>query len=468
MSAEPANVTPSPATERVPPHNIAAERSVLGSMLVDEKSVAIGIDEVEEAAFYVPGHRLVFRAIKYLFEHRQPVDLVTVGDLLQSQGNLENAGGAAYVSELADAVPTTANLEQYAQIVVDKWLVRELITAVREIYTECFGNVQGTTEEILQAAEQKVFAVTQRHARSDFVRLTDMLLPTIEELTELSKKGGTCTGLDTGFTELNKLTTGLHGGELIVIAARPSMGKTALALNIAEHVATQENRAVAIFSLEMTARELVKRLLAAHAHVDGQRIRRGDLRNPDWTALVQASSALKKAEVYIDATPSLTPLEVRARCRRLKAENPNLALVMIDYIQLMDAKTRDFNSREQEIAYISRSLKAMAAELDLPVVALSQLNRESERGGRGEVPMRPQLSQLRESGAIEQDADVVILLFRPGFYSQDARYHERADIILAKQRNGPTGTVMLQFLNSFARFVNPSQEFIEAHSDEGQ
>ncbi|NLF38712.1 replicative DNA helicase [bacterium] len=467
MCAEATNA-PSPASpaDRVPPSNLAAERSVLGSVLIDDKSLSVVMDQLREDAFYTPAHRLIFRAVRQLFDNRQAVDLVTLTNALQSQGTLEQSGGAAYLTELSDAVPTTANIDHYVKIVVDKWLTRELIRTTREVYEDCFST-EVETEDLFESAEQRIFRIAQMRSRQDFMDLKDMILPVFDELEKLSKKGGIVTGVGTGFNRLNELTTGLHGSELIIIAARPSMGKTAFALNVAEHVALEENKAVAIFSLEMSAKQLVMRLLASRGRVDGQHLRRGDLSNPDWAGLMQAASILKKANIYIDASPQLTPLEIRARCRRLKSENPNLALVVVDYIQLMDARGigREIDSREKEIAYISRSLKHMAIELDLPVIALSQLNREAERG-RGDKPARPQLSQLRESGAIEQDADVVILLYRPSYYFKDPKYADRADIILAKQRNGPTGTVVLQFLDRFARFQDPPQGYMDQFADE--
>jgi replicative DNA helicase len=451
-------------TERVPPHDTEAERSVLGAMLIDERAVAVAVDALREQAFYTPAHRLTFGAIRVLFERREPCDIVTVASLLQSRNELEKAGGAAYVAGLASAVPTSANIEHYAKIVSDKFLLRELIRAAHQIAAECHHS-DLTAQELIEQAEQRVFKVAEITRRGDFDQLKKMMLGVIEHIEALNTKGSAVTGLDTGFTKLNDMTTGLHGGELIIVAARPAMGKTAFALSITEHVAIQQNRAVAIFSLEMTARQVALRMLGAHARVEGQRLRRGDLRQQDWAALIQAGTSLSKTDIYIDSSPQLTPLEVNARCRRLKAENPNLALVLIDYIQLMDARSRAIESRQQEIAYISRSLKAMAIELDLPVIAISQLNRESERG-KEKSSRRPQLSQLRESGAIEQDADLVLLLYRPAYYTQDVKFADYAEVIIAKQRNGPTGTVVLQFLDRFARFDNPPEGFEDAYKPE--
>ena len=444
---------------RVPPHSSEAERSVLGAVMLDEHALSVAVDVLHDAAFYFPAHRLIFSVVTKLFEQKAPVDSVSVTSELQSQGLLEKVGGASYITDVIDMVPTTANVGHYAKIVQDKWMVRELIQSTHKIAADCYRG-ELDTEELIESAEQDVFRLAQSRNRSDFVKISDQMMPVIEDLERNQEKKGMVTGVDTGFEKLNEMTTGFHGGELIIIAARPAMGKTAFALNIAEHVAISENRAVAIFSLEMTAKQLIMRLLASHARIEGQRLRRGNMSPRDWTALIQAGTALKKADIFIDASPQLTPLEIRARCRRLKAEQPNLALVMVDYIQLMDAHGRGIDSRQQEIAYISRSLKAMSSELDVPVMALSQLNRESERGR--EKGTRPQLSQLRESGAIEQDADLVLLLYRAGYYNDDDKYKNRSEIILAKQRNGPTGTVHLFFHDNFAKFEDPSQEFLEA------
>ena len=439
--------------KRIPPNNIPAERSVLGSMMLDERAVAEAVNVLKEKSFYVPAHRLVFSAITSLFEAQKPIDIISVATSLQAQNSLEKVGGEEYLAQLTESVPTTANIEHYARIVQDKWLVRELILASQNIVADCYrGELE--TKALLGNAEKKVFDIAQSGTKGDFAKISDMMLDTIEYLEELSKKTGSVTGVDTGFAQLNDFTTGLHGGELIIIAARPAMGKTAFALNLAENVAIKDNRGVAVFSMEMTARQLLLRILSSHAGVEGQKLRRGDLSQRDWTAFMQAGTVFKKAKIFIDASPQLTPLDVRARCRRLKADNPDLGLVIIDYIQLMDANAKGVDGRQQEVAYISRSLKAMAMELDLPVVALSQLNRDSEKGK--EKGARPQLSQLRESGAIEQDADVVMLLYRPAYYSEDPKFENYAEVILAKQRNGPTGTVKLNFFNKFARFEDPA------------
>jgi len=449
--------------KRIPPNNISAEKSVLGSTMLDDRAVAEAINILNEKSFYVPAHRLIFSAITSLFEAGSPVDIISVATSLQAQGSLEKIGGEQYLAQLTESVPTTANIEHYAKLVRDRWLVRELILASQNIVADCYrGELE--TKELLGNAEKKVFDIAQNSTKGDFSKISDMMFDTIEYLEKLSKIKGDVTGIDTGFKKLNEFTTGFHEGELIIIAARPAMGKTAFVLNLAENAAIKDNRAVAIFSLEMTARQLLLRLLSSHAGVEGQKLRRGDLSQRDWTAFMQAGTVFKKAKIFIDASPQLSPLDIRAKCRRLKADNPDLGLVIIDYIQLMSASAKGVDGRQQEVAYISRSLKAMAMELKLPVIALSQLNRDSEKGK--EKGARPQLSQLRESGAIEQDADVVMLLYRPAYYSEDPKFENYAEVILAKQRNGPTGTIKLNFFNKFARFEDPAPGAFDGFDDD--
>jgi replicative DNA helicase len=459
MCAEPAISPAAVDFDRIPPHDLEAERCVLGACMLDDRAIDAALDHLKTDAFHQPGHRLVFSAICTLRERQEPCDMVTVSSLLQTQNKIELAGGAAYIAGLASAVPTTANIEHYVKIVEDKWTLRQLLRASQVIAADCFRGDE-EVEKTLEAAEQLIFQIAERRPREGFLAINrDSIGKALEFLEKQQGKQGGLSGVGTGFEKLDELTTGLHAGELIIVGARPSVGKTAFALNVAEHVATSENRAVAIFTLEMTAQQLIMRMLSSHAHVDGQRMRRGTMTVQDWTAIMQAGALLGKAEIYVDETPQLSPLEVNARCRRLKAEKPNLALVIVDYIQLMNASGRTIENRQQEISYISRSLKALARELRLPVMALCQLNRESEKGR--DVPGRPQLSQLRESGAIEQDADVVLLLYRPGMHNQDPQVQDRAEVILAKQRNGPIGVVTLQYLSGFARFGNPPPHFFD-------
>ena len=447
-------------SDRVPPHSKEAEQCVLGAMMLDETVMVAAIDALDTKSFYFPGHRHIFSAAENLFSKQSPVDIITVTDELASAELLEQAGGPVYLSELVDTVPTTANYEHYVKIVRDKWLVRELISATNRIVSKCYEGGQEISE-LLGSAQKELFDVEKKQEHGEFKKLGAMMSEAAKHLEKLIANKGNITGVDTGFTKLNEMTTGLHGGELVIIAARPSVGKTALALNLAENAAIKDQKAVAIFSLEMTALQLVMRILASHVRIDAQKLRRGGLTQQDLSLLLNASAALKKAEIYIDPSASLTPLEVSARCRRLKAENPNLGLVIIDYIQLMHGSGKSSENRQQEISYISRSLKSMALELDLPVIALSQLNRESEKGN--EKGARPKLSQLRESGAIEQDADLVLLLFRKYMTSHDPNDENTAELIVAKQRNGPIGNILPKFENKYARFEDPPEGFAEMY-----
>ena len=447
-------------TNRIPPHSKEAEQCVLGAMMLDETVLVAAIDALSTKSFYFPGHRHIFSSAENLFSKQSPVDVITVTDELASEELLEQAGGPVYLSELVDTVPTTANYEHYIKIVRGKWLMRELISAANRIASKCYeGNQE--VGELLGNAQIELFDIDKLRKHGEFKKLGQMMGEAAKHLEKLIANKGSITGVDTGFAKLNDMTTGLHGGELIIIAARPSVGKTALALNLAENAAINDNKAVAIFSLEMTALQLVMRILASHVRIDAQKLRRGGLTQQDLSLLLNASAALKKADIYIDPSATLTPLEVSARCRRLKAENPNLGLVIIDYIQLMQGAGKSSENRQQEISYISRSLKALALELDLPVVALSQLNRESEKGN--EKGARPKLSQLRESGAIEQDADLVLLLFRKYMTSHDPKDENTAELIIAKQRNGPIGNILLKFECNYARFEDPPEGFAEMY-----
>ncbi|RLD12426.1 MAG: replicative DNA helicase [Chlamydiae bacterium] len=447
-------------TNRIPPHSKEAEQCVLGAMMLDETVLAASIDALDTRSFYFPGHRHIFSAAENLYSKQSPVDVITITDELTSAELLEQAGGPVYLSELVDTVPTTANYEHYIKIVRDKWLMRELISASNRIVSKCYESNQDISE-LLGSAQIELFDVDKLREHGEFKKLGAMMGEAAAHLKKLIDNKSGLTGVDTGFTKLNEMTTGLHGGELIIIAARPSVGKTALALNLAENAAVNGNKAVAIFSLEMTALQLTMRILSSHVRINAQKLRRGGLTQQDLSLLLNASASLKKADIYIDPSASLTPLEVSARCRRLKAENPNLGLIIIDYIQLMQGSGKSTENRQQEISYISRSLKALALELELPVVALSQLNRESEKGN--EKGARPKLSQLRESGAIEQDADLVLLLFRKYMTSHDPKDENTAELIVAKQRNGPIGNILLKFENNYARFEDPPDGFAEIY-----
>jgi replicative DNA helicase len=433
-------------TGRAVPWSQEAEQAVLGAMLLDQDAALLATELVQDDMFYREGHRRLFRAMVGLVEHRTVIDPVTLRDELGRRGELDAVGGADYLSELVDAVPTAANLEYHARIVKDKAILRRLIETSTGIITEAYDG-RSTASDLLDKAESRIFQISQERGGEGFSRLKEMLWPTMERIEALQRSGKSITGVPSGFVDLDKLTSGFQPSELVIIAARPSMGKTAFCLNVATHAAV-EGEGVAIFSLEMSRDQLVQRMLTAEARVDSQRVRQGGLRDADFTNLARAAGVLQSCPVWIDDTPSLSLLEMRSKARRLKAEN-DIKLVVVDYLQLMRSPEYAEN-RVQEISDISRSLKALARELEVPVVALSQLSRASEQRG-GE--RRPILSDLRDSGAIEQDADLVVFIHRPEYYDrEDDTKKGLADIMLAKNRNGPTGDVQLRFSREYTRF----------------
>ncbi|MCL6450497.1 MAG: replicative DNA helicase [Acetobacteraceae bacterium] len=432
--------------ERLPPQSLEAEQSVLGAMLLEKEAVIKAADLVGPDDFYREAHRVIFRAIASLVDRGEAADLVTVTEELRRLGQLEAVGGASYLTSLANAVPTAANVEHYARIVGEKSVLRRLIQVATAIAARAYEGA-GEVEELLDEAEQGVFSISQRLKSPGFSPLKAVLVETFERLEYLYENKGKAIGVPTGFPDLDELTSGLQPSELIVLAARPAMGKTTLSLNIAAHAAVVSRIPVAIFSLEMARQQVALRMLCAEAQVEGHRLRTGYLRDEDWPKLSRALGRLSEAPVFVDDTPNLSVMELRARARRLKAEH-RVGLVVVDYLQLMHTRGRA-ESRQQEISEITRALKALARELSIPVLALSQLSRAVEqREGR-----RPQLSDLRESGAIEQDADVVIFIH----FDPKAPPEERnrlAEIIVAKQRNGPTDSVNLVFLREVARFFS--------------
>ena len=435
-------------TGRAVPWNQEAEQAVLGAMLLDQDAALLATDLVQDDMFYREGHRRLFRAMVGLVERRTVIDPVTLRDELGRRGELDAVGGADYLSELVDAVPTAANLEYHARIVKDKAILRRLIETSTGIITEAYDG-RSTASDLLDKAESRIFQISQERGSEGFSRLKEMLWPTMERIEALQRSGKSITGVPSGFVDLDKLTSGFQPSELVIVAARPSMGKTAFCLNVATHAAV-EGQGVAIFSLEMSRDQLVQRMLTAEARVDSQRVRQGGLRDADFTNLARAAGVLQSCPVWIDDTPSLSLLEMRSKARRLKAEN-DIKMVVVDYLQLMRSPEYAEN-RVQEISDISRSLKALARELEVPVVALSQLSRASEQRG-GE--RRPILSDLRDSGAIEQDADLVLFIHRPEYYDrEDDTKKGLADIMLAKNRNGPTGDVQLRFSREYTRFDN--------------
>lgn len=434
--------------EKVPPQSREAEISVLGAMLFEEGALVRAIEILKPFYFYEEAHQKIFLAAQALFEKNQAVDLVTVSEELRKQKQLEAVGGASYLAQLTAAVPTAVNLEHYAQIVKEKALLRRLIGAASQILQESY-EPESEVGQLVDRAEQMIFEISQHQIEGKFVALKDVIRQSIETIDQLYQRKEHVTGLATSFKDFDVKTAGLQRSDLIIVAGRPSMGKSALVSSICEHIAIELKKPIAFFSLEMSKEQLVQRMLCSHARVDAQKVRTGYLSHQDWPKLTAAAGKLSEAPIFIDDAPSLTALELRAKARRLKAQH-GVELVVVDYLQLMQGYGRAEN-RQQEISEISRSLKALARELRVPVIAVSQLSRavESRTGNR------PQLSDLRESGAIEQDADVVVFLFREEYYHPAEENRNKAEAIIAKQRNGPTGTVDLVFLKEWTRFDNP-------------
>lgn len=437
--------------ERVPPQNIEAEQSVLGAMFLNKEAAYTALSMLEESDFYRNDHRKIFSSIKNMVNNGDPVDVITLSEELENRGILSDVGGSTYLTTLANIVPTAANVQYYAQIISEKSILRRLIGVATEIVRQGYEPPEDV-KEFLDKAEQLIFDVAGDTSRQGFIPLKEILSETFDRIETLSEKKTGVTGVSTGFFEFDKLTAGLQDSELIIIAARPSMGKTTLALNIAQHIAVSEKEPVAFFSLEMSRDSLAQRLLCAQGNIDSQRMRSGFLKKEDWPKIASALSSLSEADLYIDDSPQLSVMDIRAKTRRLKAEK-GLKAVFIDYLQLMHSQGRS-ESRQQELSDISRSLKAMAKELETPVVALSQLSRAVEK----RVDRRPILSDLMESGGIEANADLVAFIYREDYYVRDAERKNIAEIIIAKQRNGPVGKFDLYFLENFIKFGNMSPE----------
>ena len=446
--------------DRQPPYSLEAEVSVLGGMLIDGEAVARSVEVVNDSMFYREGNRRLFRAMIRLFERGDVVDVITLSEELKKTEEFEDTGGASYLAELLSAVPTAANVEYHARIVREKALLRRLIDAASNIIRDVYDQGEAEVEEVLDKAEQRVFQVSQSHSREGFVWIKEILWPTFEHIERLQESDTGITGLATGFSDLDGMTTGLQKGDLIIVAARPAMGKTSLVLNIAQNAAIEVGDSVAIFSLEMSKEQLVQRLLCAEGRVDAQKLRQGKLNSEEYQRLAAAAGHLNTAPLWLDDSPGSTVLDMRAKARRLQADlrrdDKDLGLLIIDYMQLM-AGNRRSESRTQEVSEISRGLKALARELEVPVVALSQLSRAPEQ----RTDRRPQLSDLRESGSIEQDADVVMFLYRPEYYfgpvDNDGNSIEgKTELIIGKQRNGPTGVVNLFFNKAYTRFDSVS------------
>ena len=437
--------------QRLPPQSLEAEISVLGGILLENEALNQVLEVINQSDFYREAHQKIFAAMLNLYERNEPADLITLSEELRRLNQLEEVGGIEYLNNLVNTIPTAANILYYAKIVKEKSILRKLIQRSTEIVQEGYS-CAGDVDELLDRAEQSIFEITEDRVRPSFYPLKDIIKSSFRTIEKLFENKKLITGVPTGFQKLDEMTSGLQPADLIIIAGRPSMGKTAFALNIAQHAAVHSGIPAAIFSLEMAKEQLALRMLCSEAKIDAHKIRGGFLSETDWPKLTRAAGTLSEAPIYIDDSPALTPLEMRAKCRRLKAEK-NLGLVIVDYLQLMRGRT-DLERREQEISDISRSLKALAKEIHVPVIALSQLNRRVEdRSDR-----RPQLADLRESGAIEQDADVIIFLYRDEVYnkSEDNPHRGKAEIIIGKQRNGPTGVFELAFLDKYTCFENLS------------
>jgi len=451
-----------------PPQSVDAEQAVLGSVLKDQDALNEIIDYFnKEDIFYFPKHQIIFRAILRLYEKSEPCDITTVAEELSRLDQLEKIGGRLYLVDLIDGVASTANVKSYADIVIEKSVLRNLINISSDITKSCYDQ-DDEVGNLLDRAEQKIFSIAESRLRKGFTRVSELLPQSFEQLEDYQNTKGGLVGIPTGFAELDNLTAGLHGGNFVVVAGRPSMGKTAFALNIAEHVALEEKKPVGIFSIEMSQEQLVMRLLCGRARLSQHLLRTGRLRDSEWVKLTHASGPLSEADIYIDDSAFLSTLEMRAKARRLKSQY-DIGLLIIDYIQMMTSPGR-VDNRQQEMAMISRSIKGLAKELEIPVLAVSQLSRMVEtRGG----DKRPQLSDLHESGAIEQDADVVMFVYRPEFYLSHLPHDDpkvlevkgKAEIIVSKQRNGPTGKIELTFVKDYVRFEDLSRRTGEPVGD---
>lgn len=435
---------------KLPPQALEAEQSVLGGLLLDNARWDEIADVISAGDFYTQSHRKIFRAISDLHEENSPVDVVTASEWLQKNGELDAVGGLAYIGQLARNTPSTANLGAYARIVRDRSILRQLIAASNDIAERAYNTEGRTPGEILDFAEQSVFEIAQTDSRrgSGFTPLRGLLSQAIDRIEELFASDSPVTGVATGFSDLDDITSGLQPSDLVIIAGRPSMGKTSLAMNIVENAAVGSKLPVAVFSMEMPGQQLALRMLASLGRINAHRIRTGKLNDDDWPRLTSALGLLNDAPIYIDDTPSLTPLELRTRARRLAREH-GLGMIVVDYLQLMQGSDGNEN-RATEISAITRSLKILAKELSVPVVAMSQLNRSLEQRPN----KRPVMSDLRESGSIEQDADVIVFIYRDEVYNEDSQDKGTAEIIIGKQRNGPTGTVRMTFLGEYTRFEN--------------
>ncbi|HAM53633.1 MAG TPA: replicative DNA helicase [Nitrospiraceae bacterium] len=446
--------------DRLPPQNLEAEQSVLGAILLDNEAIPKALEILSPDDFYRDAHRRIFDSMTELYEKNEAIDLITVTDALKRKNELDIVGGVTYLSSVANQVPTSANVRYHAKIIKEKALLRGLIRTTTEIAARVYESSL-EADELVDFAERTIFEISDRRTKTSFFTLKEVIKSSFEMIEHLYDKKEAITGVPSGFPDLDELTTGFQPGDLIVIGGRPSMGKTALGMNIAQHVALEVREPVAIFSLEMSKEQLALRMLCSEAMVDSNSVRKGFIRKEDWHKLTSAAGRLAEAPIFIDDSSGTSVLEMRAKARRLKNEHHGLSLVLVDYLQLMRSRG-GFERREQEISEISRSLKGLAKDLKVPVIALSQLN----RGVELRKPPIPNLADLRESGAIEQDADVIIFLYREEFYNRETANKGKAEVIIAKQRNGPTKTIDLTFLSSCTKFVPFSR--MEYHEESGE
>lgn len=439
--------------DRIPPQNIEAEQAVLGAMLIEREAISKVVEMLRPEDCYREAHRLIYNAMLELFNKNDAVDMVTVIEFLRKADKLEGAGGISYITSLANSVPTAANVLYHAKIVEEKALLRQLINAATNIASSGY-EASEEVESILDTAEKTILAVSSRKSGGDFTPIKSIIFDAFSKIESLYASKGSITGLSTGFKDLDKLTSGLQPSDLILIAARPSMGKTAFVLNIAQHIGVKEKQAVALFSLEMSKEQLVQRMLCAESTIDSQRLRIGQLEDGDWKKLIDGADRLSSAPIFIDDTSGITVMEMRSKCRRLKIEH-DLKLIIIDYLQLMQGSSKKGGSenRQQEISEISRALKGLAREIGVPVIALSQLSRSVE----SRQVKKPMLSDLRESGSLEQDADIVAFLYRDDYYNPDSEQKNITEVIIAKHRNGPVDTVQLFFHKQFTKFSDLSK-----------
>jgi replicative DNA helicase len=442
--------------DRIPPHNIEAEQSVIGAVFLDPESFSTASELLMPEDFFRAGHQRIFSAMVQLADKGEPIDLVTVTSFLHNRKELDEAGGVSYLSDVAGSVPTAANIGYYSKIVEEKAMLRRLIRTATDIVTSGFER-EDEVDEVLNEAEKSILEVSSRQNAGAFKSIKDVLIEVYDDIEQLHHQSGDITGIASGFRDLDRITSGFQPNDLIIVAARPSVGKTAFALNVAQNVAVNTDENVAIFSLEMGAEQLVSRMLCAEGNIDSQRLRSGQLQADDWSKLTMAMGSLSNAGIYIDDSPGIRVAEIRSKCRRLKQEH-GLGMILIDYLQLIQGSANSKENRQQEVSEISRSLKALARELNVPLIALSQLS----RGVESRQDKRPMMSDLRESGSIEQDADIVGFLYRDDYYDTESEKQNIIEIIISKQRNGPVGSVELAFVKEYNKFVDLDHRYQES------